>query len=368
MNKYKLQYTSMYTPQKKMKLYSTPDIPLKPTLLERNKKKVFIVSNIQSGGSKKYLYEITEHYKRVDFIYITSKAQLYDITNCMPSDILFVQQLLFTDILPNDLLCVKRKFDLTMFLCIHDFYWFNIKEAEKEGTTVFQYVYLNDQVCIPQEVQLLFENSNQVIHPSQFTINHYNKYFPTHNTKLVPHNDYLVNRIYKRVPKITDKTIHIGNFQQYSECKGSENVMKLCSKYTHYKGYEVVFKIVEKTIPAYTETNWYNAVIYHHFHCLLHLNKFGETYSYTLSKSLLTGLPILYNNIGAFQYRIPHAEHYIKVIDNEKDYDNEELLYKAFEKMLDYIIRNNGLFNKTNTNHTYAYKSFYNSLFDEGNT
>jgi len=370
MNTYKLQYTRLNIPQNKDKLRSKLQLPsqhTQPTTLPpRNKKKVFIISNIQSGGSKKYLYEITKHYKNVEFIYIIHKAQLYDITKCMPHDILFVQQLLFTDILPNDVLCVKRKFDLKMFVCIHDFYWFNIKYSRTDGSTVFQNEYLNDNVCIPKDVQLLFENSNQVIHPSQFTINNYNKYFPTHNVIFVPHNDYLANRIHKRVPKIKDNTIYIGNFQQYSECKGSENVMKLCSKYTNYKGYNVVFKIVEKNIPPYTETNWYNAIIFHQFHCLLHLNKFGETYSYTLTKSLVSGLPILYNNIGAFTYRIPRAEHYIKVMDDEKDYENEELLYNAFEKMLDYIIINNGLFNRVNPNYTYAYNPFYDALFDEG--
>jgi hypothetical protein len=83
----------------------------------------------------------------------------------------------------------------------------------------------------------------------------------------------------------------------------------------------------------------------HNFHCLLHLNKYGETYSYALTKSIYSGLPILYNNIGSFKYRIPiDTPHYKKVTDNENDYNNNELLFNTFETMLDYIIENNGLF------------------------
>jgi hypothetical protein len=328
-----------------------------------NKVKVFIISNIQHGGSKKYLDDITTHYKCADFNIITNKSQLYNLSECTSNDILFVQQLLYTDILPNDVLYIKRKFDLKMFICIHDFYWFDTREPTQEPPA-FQNMYLAEQVCIPEDIQLLFENSNKIIHPSQFTIDHYKKHFPTHNIALVAHNDYLVNYKSKRIPKIKNKTIVIGNFQQFSTCKGSENIKKIYEKYTHYKGYALQFKIVDINIPRYTEENWYNLIIYHQFHCLLHLNKFGETYSYTLTKSINSGLPILYNNVGSFKYRIPKKEHYIKVIDDEKDYDNEGLLFNAFEKMLDYIIKNNGLFNNSNNNNnTLIYNSFYDTLF-----
>ena len=39
-------------------------------------------------------------------------------------------------------------------------------------------------------------------------------------------------------------------------------------------------------------------------HALLYLNKYGETWCYSLSKAIKTGLPILYNNLGAFKERL----------------------------------------------------------------
>ena len=97
--------------------------------------------------------------------------------------------------------------------------------------------------------------------------------------------------------------------------------------------------IVSKNIPEYNESNWYDEMIKHNFHCLLHLNKYGETYSYTLSKSINSGLPILYNNIGAFKERIPNIKdkdikHYIKVIDQEDEYDNTDILFTKFEEII----------------------------------
>ena len=79
-------------------------------------------------------------------------------------------------------------------------------------------------------------------------------------------------------------------------------------------------------IPLYDETNWMKTIVSNQFHGLLHLNKFGETYSYCLTKSINSGLPILYNNIGSFKERLNQNEHYIKVIDDESQYDNNNLL------------------------------------------
>ena len=68
------------------------------------------------------------------------------------------------------------------------------------------------------------------------------------------------------------------------------------------------------------------------------MNKFGETYCYSLSKFLKSGLPIIYNNIGAFKERIPIKEYYFKVFDSEKDIILNSTLENKFIELLDYII------------------------------
>lgn len=65
----------------------------------------------------------------------------------------------------------------------------------------------------------------------------------------------------------------------------------------------------------------------------------------------------MYNNIGSYKERIPQKDHYFKVIDDECQYYDRELLKKQFEKMLDYIIENNGKYNHMNK--SYALNNFF---------
>ena len=332
-------------------------------------KKIYIVSNLEGGGSIKYLDDIVNHYKNVEIIKIKSKDMLFSITNYSPYDILFVQQLLWSDISPKDLIEIKNKFNITIVISIHDFCWFieddNVNNPNKN---IWEIGYLLKLKNINPDIITLFSNADLVIHPSKFTLMHYNKCFPTCNTIIQEHNDIQFDYSAKYVPKIVNDVINIGNFQTLSLCKGSENVMLLKNSYTHYKGHKINFLIVGQNISGYDETNWNTEILNHNFHCLLHLNKYGETYSYCLTKSINSGLPILYNNIGSFKVRIPNnKDHYKKVIDNEDEYENQELLFKKFEEMLDYIIINNGLFNKSNYNNKIVYNSLFNYLFETNN-
>jgi hypothetical protein len=183
---------------------------------------------------------------------------------------------------------------------------------------------------------------------------------------LEENNDISIDYTTKRVPAIKNNIINIANYQELSQYKGKENIELLMKKYKFYKGYKIHFFIIGDNIPRYKENNWHQYIEYYNFHGLLHLNKWGETYSYALTKSINSGLPILYNNIGSFQTRIPKGiEHYIKVIDYEKDFFNEELLFQQFEKMLNYIIKNNGSFNKYNSTSEIVFKDTYNFLFEK---
>ena len=49
----------------------------------------------------------------------------------------------------------------------------------------------------------------------------------------------------------------------------------------------------------------------------MYLNKYGETWCYSISKALKTGLPILYNNIGAFEERIKPNNYYKILFEDE---------------------------------------------------
>ena len=336
-------------------------------------KKVYIISNIFGGGSVKYLDDLKKQYINVNFIHIKNKASILAIKNANPRDILFVQQLLWSDILPEHIINIKNKFSMQIVISVHDFCWFIQDDNINNPTNnVWEQGYLYNISQINSKIMQLFDTAAIVIHPSEFTQNHYSRFFPTHNCILQQHNDIEIEYLIKQIPKVKNNTINIGNFQGFSPYKGKENVELLYKKYnnTKYKEYNINFMIVGKNIPAYDESNWFDEMIKHHFHCLLHLNKHGETYSYALSKSINSGLPILYNNIGAFKERIPNTteedkRHYIKVIEYESKYDDKEILFKKFEEMMDYIIANNGTSDKLNKNNVaVVYNDLYNYLFD----
>ena len=63
---------------------------------------------------------------------------------------------------------------------------------------------------------------------------------------------------------------------------------------------------------------------------------------YLLTKYLFSGLPILYNNIGAFRERIKPLENHFSVGEKDVVIDINKL-NKGFEDMLNYIITNGKL-------------------------
>lgn len=367
----KISNNVLETCQNKNTILNTQHLENLNTQLETKKiyKTVYIISNVDGGGSTKYLNDIIDQYKNTKIVRIRDKKSILEVSHFYPYDILFVQQLLWTDISPQFLINMKIKFNVKIVISVHDFCWFiNNDNVNKPSKNVWEIGYLLNLKNIDPYILALFYYASMVIHPSKFTFDHYSNFFPKYNSILQQHNDIKIDYTSKFIPKINKNVINIGNFQGFSEYKGSENVKILSEKYNYYKGYKINFLIVGKNIPEYNESNWHNEMSKHNFHCLLHLNKFGETYSYCLTKSINSGLPILYNNIGSFKERIPkNNEHYKIVINNENEYNNSELLFKKFEEMLDYIIINNGLFDKTNMETKIIYKDLYNYLFETNN-
>lgn len=309
--------------------------------------RTFIISNIPDGGSLKYIKDLTSHYSNIYII--KNKYELFS-HQYNSNDTLMVQQLFFTEIKPNDLIYLKHKYLFKLIICIHDFCWFH--------NTKYESIYLKKNIFVIYDVKELFRLADYVIHPSYFTKKIYD--IIPHNSIVQPHNDIILHKKTKKIIPIQDKII-IGVPHSLSFYKGKENIIQLM-KYKKYKHYPIEFLIVGVNTPNYTEENWGD--FYSKVHAVLHLNKWGETYCYTLTKSINSGVPILYNNIGAFKERIPPEEHYFKVIDNEYDYYDIKKLNKMFETMLDYIITNNGKYSTAYYNNNVHYHDLFYYLFE----
>jgi hypothetical protein len=316
---------------------------------------IYIIGGVDVGGSLKYIDDFKQFFPNTLHIKQKNILQQYSFSI---NDILFIQHQ-FADITFSALLEIKKKFNCRIIISIHDFYYIYNENEPHSG-------YLLNNVPISQDTIDLFKVAELIIHPSRFTYNEYSKYFPTDNFIISPHIDFKILESQLNIPSILNNTINIGIMHTFSECKGKELILFLKNKITNYKEYKIEFKIVGQNIPIYLENEFFEYLSKYNIHCLTLLNKWGETYCYSMSKFLKSGLPIIYNNIGAVGERMPDKEYYFKVFDNEKDIniDNFSVLENKFFEMLDYIINNQSNIYLNNTvDLTMEIPTLYNNLF-----
>ena len=144
----------------------------------------------------------------------------------------------------------------------------------------------------------------------------------------------------------TTQQINIGVFVTFSVCKGREHVVHLRTKYEQDPN--VCFYIVGENIENYDDNydSFIKLVQKYNIHGLLYLNKWGETWCDSLTKGLVSGLPILYNNLGSCMHRIPADEpKYIINAQDETDVTDMKLLENSFDSFLCYIVTNPILIN-----------------------
>ena len=325
-----------------------------------NNKMVYIISNISGGGSLKYINDLTIKYNK--YTIIKDKNTLNN-TKYNKNDILLVQHLLFTDININDIIFIKNKYKLNIVISIHDYYWLNnnvLYKLTDMKNAVWHSNYLLNNININKNIMQLFNNANEIIHPSLFTYKIYSKYFNNINFNLVYHNDSELLWNNKIIKNIKNKTINIGILHEMSTYKGSIFINYLKNNFKIYKNYNINYLIVGNNIPNYKEEEFTEFINKYNIHGTLLINKWGETHCYLLTKIINSGLPFIYNNFGSFIDRINlKKEHHFKLFDNENECENYEKLNSVFESMIKYIIDNN--------NNSIVYNNYYDNLFKINN-
>ena len=324
---------------------------------------VYIITTNLAGGSGKYIKDIQNKYGNNCNFNILNSIKSFASIKFKKDDIILLGHFFGLNINIIDIINLKINCKCKLIIPIHDFYWLTHNlNINSDGC---HNIYLKNNIEINDNTKQLFSVADDIIHPSQFTYDIYSKYFPNTNFKIVHHNDYFIDNSSKYISPIINNVINIGVLTVYSQYKGKNYVELLKNKYTTYNNYKIIFMINKINIPEYNENAFYDYVKKYNLHCLVFLNKWGETWCYTLTKGINSGLPIIYNNIGAFKERIQEKEHYFKVNEHETDNeDNQSKLYKTFENMLDYIIINNGKFNNMNTNNEIIYNHYYDTLFN----
>jgi len=348
--------------QKIIQLYSESKSELQSQILNHNENvtdsntlinnintlDVIIITKIVLGGTLKYINNLIDIFnnKYIRFTKITNNTELNNY-NISSNTIVLVQQLIDTDININTIINIKKKTGCKLILTIHDFSLFD-SSTKYNNSSHNSYLY---NLIYNPSIQELFDFCSNIIISSQFVKDCISIY--KFNDKITSHIDKISDiSDTPFIPYIDNyNNINIAVPSNLSEYKGEEFYDKIIKHYTHYiyndKKYSIKFILFinkEKDI------------------LLLYLNKWGETYSYCLSKGLNTGLPILYNNIGSFIERIPIRPYYFPVnIDKYNIVDINDII-NIFPNVIEYIIKNNGA--KSNNEIYFDIPEFYHSLFN----
>ena len=328
------------------------------------------ITGIETGESIKYIDDIIVNYKNTNnFIKIKKKYELNAI-NFKQNDKLILQHLFNTNINISEIINICKTYNLYLIISIHDFYWIDdkIKYIIEEPCT-WEYNYMHDNINIHKDIIKLFNFANEIICPSKYVYSIYNKYFKIKQLKWFYHNDYDIDNTSIFIPKIINNKINIGNFNIFCYKNGKNILEYLKEKYKIYKNYEIIFYIYGLDIDEFAENEYYNMINKYNIHCLTFINNYSEKYCYGLTKAFNSGLPIIYSNIGAVNERIEESmvenynNHYFK-INNDGHNINFNNIESSFKLLLDYIINNNGKFNKYNFNNTVIkYNYYYEKMF-----
>lgn len=333
-------------------------------------KTVYYLSNVAEGGSRKYILDLIDKFETsyLNFVQLKNRNDLeFYKKQFKKNDIFLFQHLFFSDLTLDDILDIKIKYNIKLVIPIHDFYFLNkdLNDFTHSSTKIHSN-YLESKSFLPKAFELLVK-ADLIIFPSHFVKNIFDSIFVFKNSRLSRHIDYKIND-FLDIPAV-QKTINIAIINNITIYKGADYYLKLFSinKFKNYNIQYHIFGTEKIELPnvtfhgPYNEGEIFSLLEKNNIHGLVFLNKWGETYSYSLTKGINSGLPILYSNIGAYIERLQNNEKYFPICDNNN-------IKADLEKMLDLIIKKQGSSSgEIIVNQEKNVPSLYRDLFSVGN-
>jgi hypothetical protein len=308
--------------------------------MNSSERKYIIINKNTAGGSYKWQLDIGK------FIPLEMVSTYHQLSEILSDDensgaiTVLINSFLFTDFTIENFLILHEKYKFKIIIPIHEWYWFNPGNSYDMR---HHNIYLSDEMTLTDNSRLLFNACTKIICPTHFVYNILKKYYSDKKVIVCDWPDYDLNQKSDKIKLIKDKTINIGVLISISECKGFEQIKYLYEKYQNVKIY-IVGVNIEKYEDNYKD--FMNLIIKYNIQGLMYLNKWGETWCYGLTKGLLSGLPIFYNNIGSFKERIAKDQpKYIINNQNESEFCNLKMLVNNFNKFLRYIGNNDIVIN-----------------------
>ena len=313
--------------------------------------KYICITGNDDGGS--YFWAL--HYYKY-FKLIKNQKDFKDIIITDKTSII-LNSFLLSNITLDFLQDIKNKTNCKILVPIHDYYWFCDNIHYLYDITIHSIYIDKNRKHLPHMIQL-YKLADKFLVSTQTILNnikhlipnnYLDKFFISSETWSI--NLELSNKCSINENNITD-SINIGVFIIIDECKGVEQVNYLKTNFKFYNYKKINFYIVGQNIPFYKNT--YESFIQHvnryQIHSFLLLNKYGETWCYTLDKILISGLPLFYNNIGVFKDRIiPDKTRYCINCNDESEYYDFNKLKNNFINFLN-VIQSNTTQTKKNIN------------------
>lgn len=304
-------------------------------------KSVYYISNIATGGSNKYITDLINtfsmpHFNFVRIRYYSDLVFYKDLFK--KDDIILFQYFFYTDFSFKHIIDIKNKYEMKLVIPIHDFYFLGKSNDDfyKPNSQVHTN-YADHPSFLPQSFNLL-KNADVIIYPSNFVKSIYDSIFIFPHAHLSRHIDYKILD-YLKIPKVDD-VINIGIINDLHFPKGASYYPKLF-QIKEYRGYRIIYHIFGHTEISsenvvfhgpYKEEEIFSLLPKNEIHGLVFLNEYAETYSYSLTKGIDSGLPILYSKIGAYIERLKNNEKFFS-LDNIKNIKSE------MSKILDLILK-----------------------------
>jgi FkbM family methyltransferase len=312
--------------------------------------KVLHISHAIGGGVGQHIEELAQYFDpHIAHILLTphgkngSVSISFDIDNScdklifnMPDEYFSMLELLkavcisavhfhHTIGLDAKILDLPRDLDVTYLLSVHDYYWMDANPTLTDATGKYSCGYSGTQhnplYPFPKGITLdvwqarlrpLIEGADCVIFPSNAAKIIFNNVYQPSNAVVAPHIEARLN--VNRMPCIFTKKNQytIGVLGAVSREKGADLLEDIAVD-SKSLGFALTFKLLGyayKPLKALDATGPYrvhqlaNLIQEHGLDIVFFPAQWPETYSYTLSFALDSGLPIIAPNIGAFPERL----------------------------------------------------------------
>jgi len=331
---------------------------------------VHVVSEVKSGGAKKYVDDLVKHYSTLGIKFRPFVNQT-DATGARfeAGDILLFQYLFATDLTFDFVRALVVRHGLRLVIASHDQYFLNDDPAWDHAYNASIHHMAPRPRLAPAKRQL-FELAEYIVFPSDFARSVFKPHIDLGSMVVVPYIDHQeVPHTY--VPPLTE-CYNVGVITELSQYKGLDKLLWLFDdtrrpdRHSRCVEFSVYSDLLQSRWPhvsvkgGYAEDEIFDRLDADGVHALLFLNNFPETYSYALTKGINSGRPILYTDIGAVGERMRAAGDGKHVATDHAD------LGADFDRLLAVVDAHAGKTDRPHlATHNTALRPFYDRLLFE---